>query len=245
MAGRSDGFLEDSEIFKGNPESLTNLKGWSASGTLLCGGNKGVVLAANLKTTTAYTLQFYTSGIAAGVTNTFTLAEITWSVKGNSVRRLVSVINGMAVSGMGEGVNVKIYDWSNAGLTPSTYVASVLLAPGVRGTSQRPFLEIDNDFVRGSLPSQNVGALGTGTLNVPLDAGVNSVLLSAGVGSFTAIADDNVVFLQATASNQTLKQMTYKEVGLWIPLSPACTKIIVANNIAKTLIVTPSWGIEG
>jgi hypothetical protein len=238
------------------------LKGWSSGGKLEVGANvtgfgnvtgksDAVGLAVNFKHPNTYTLQFFTDALQhpnPSGTAIQTLAEIIWSVSGNSVRRLISLINGTALSGSGEGVTVKIYDWSANALVKSLYSVGVLLAPGIRGNfSQPPYLEIDNDFVRGNPVFTTIAAAGSAIFQIPQNAGVNSVWFSVLTnGGFVAIAPQNMQFIQRSPLGALTKGGDYEAItNKWWPVSPGAKDIRVFNNTANSVDVTPSWGIEG
>lgn len=237
------------------------LKGWSASGKLQVGANVGagdvsaavtaVTLDVNFKHPNTYTLQFFTDALQnpnpSGVTIQ-TLAEVIWSVSGNRVRRLISLLNGCALSGAGEGVSVKITDFSANAAQKSLYSVGVLLSPGVRGTfSQPPFLEIDNDLIRGNPVFTTIAAGGNAVFTVPPNAGINAVWFSVLTnGGFVAIAPQNIQFLQRNPIGLFTKGGDYDAVAnKWWPISPGASDIRVFNNTANSVNFTPSWGVEG
>lgn len=238
--------VDAGSIHKGSPEEYVDKEGWSASGNLIGFRSNAVTLQARFKRIDSYTIQFGLSGVSTAV-YIQTLAEIFWRVEGNEVRRLISVLNGSAISGTAEGVRIKITDFTGVLGVGSTYVASCQITPGLRGaSSQPPFLEIDNNLSRGSSPRQLVaGGGGSTNFNVPQDAGINSVLISfASVTPGTTIPDGDVSITQIVGA-VTTKSYDGAIKGLWIPLSPGCTDILVTNANAIDIAVTMSWGVEG
>ena len=237
-----------------------DLQGWSSSGFLSVGANQpvgpnavdSVKLAVNFPRPAAYTLQFFSDGLSkpnpAG-TATQTLAEIIWSVAGNSVRRLISVLGaGTAISGAGEGVNARIFDFSGNTIVKSTYQVSMLLIPGLRGaTAQPPILEIDNDLIRGGPVSLSINNGASGIFNIPPNAGVNQVWFSLLVnGGFIPFVESNVLFIQRISTTFILQKAGNGDVvNKWWPVSPTADQIIVQNNTGQVITVTPTWGIEG
>jgi len=239
------------------------LKGWSASGKLLVGvpnpaaidvetenSLEAVNLAVNFTRPNTYTLQFSTNALQKpNPTQTVrTLAEIIWSVSGNSVRRLISVLNGTSISGSGEGVTAKVFDWSGSSAVARTsYNVGVLLSPGIRGsTSQPPTLEMARDFVRGNGVLVNINAGTDVDFLIPVNAGVNSVFFSVTTGGFVPILPENVKFVQEAPFGQGQKAGDLSGVGFkWWPISAGASKINVDNNTAQSIQVAATWGVEG
>lgn len=235
------------------------LKGWSAAGKLIVGANVGigdvsegqeaVVLDVNFPHPNTYTLQFFTDALQqenpSGVAIR-TLAEVIWSVAGNSVRRLISLNYGVALTGSGEGVHVRMFDFSSDALIKSMYTVKCLLSPGPRGSfSQPPFLEIDNDLLRGAPVFTIIAPAGFSDFVIPPDAGVNSVYLTVSAALFTLIPQQSVLAVQRGPTGQTQKAGNYDIFNQWWPVSPGATVIRIFNQTAVNLTVTPSWGIEG
>lgn len=235
------------------------LKGWSTAGFLSVGANQplagdaveAVILAVNFKIPSTYTLQFFSEGLAKpnpGGTAIQTLAEVLWSVSGNSVRRLISVLNGTALSGAGEGVSVRIFDFSGNTIVRSTYGVSVLLSPGIRGsTAQPPMLEIDNDLIRGGPVSLTINAGASGIFKIPPNSGVNSVWFSyLTSGGFVAVLPENLQFIQRNSITGIAQKGGDANVAFkWWPISPTADDIRVFNNTANAMTITPTWGVEG
>jgi hypothetical protein len=239
--------------------SITFLKGWSAAGKLIVGANVGigdvsegqeaVSLDVNFHHPSTYTLQFFTDALQnenpSGVAIR-TLAEVIWSVAGNSVRRLISLNYGVALTGSGEGVHVRMFDFSSDALIKSMYTVKCLLSPGPRGQfSQPPFLEIDNDLIRGLPVFTTINAGAFADFVIPPDAGVNSVYFTISAALFTTILQGQILAVQRGPTGQTQKAGNYDIINQWWPVSPGATHIRIFNNTAVQITVTPSWGIEG
>ena len=249
MNRRMGRFIDDSEIFSGSPETLVNLQGWSASAELTSGiiatpSNTALVMQTTFKKLNTYTLQFTLNPLTNPTNYIQAIAEIIWSVKGNSLRRQISVTNGAAISGVGESVSVKVTDFSS-NVTASRYLVSCQITPGLRGSSgQPPTFEIDNALVRGASPLQNIGATSTGTWQVPLDSGINSFFPSVAGNGFFLIPPEQISIRQS-AGAAILKRTDGASLYKWIPLSPGCTNIVIANNNAFIVSANIAWGIEG
>lgn len=154
--------------------ALINKKAWSASGTISTRTtDRAVQLQANFVDPNIYTIQFDIRpnvGIAYNA-----VAEITWSVEGNATRRLISVNSGVCISGSGQAVKVKLYDIINSSLLPfgiQDYECSILVTKGVRPNDQVP-------VVYAPVLEYTVAAANNIVLNVPINAGIRSIIASA------------------------------------------------------------------
>ena len=191
----------------------------------------------------------------------FIEALITWSVGGGSVNRRVSVTNGTSVTGVGEGVTVRVFDASpQLGEGPyvgplyaaypdgTTYTVQVSVARGSRASNtQQPTLS--------RWQWQNVELLKSGTelIQIPSDAGAINVFSSlrhpaAGAGGFVAVTEADIQAQQVVAP-ATIPVMAYYPRELeWFPLVPGCTGINYQNstNASATAIYVSTWfGIDG
>lgn len=152
-------------------------------------------------------------------------AEITWSVSGNSIRRIVDCVNGMSVSGVAEGVDVRIFDDSTIGVgSPDPYFVSLSVSKGNRASIQQPpfyTLPIDiiapSSFISTEIP-QNIGAISVRVDVGPVDAG-------------DPIGEFDLEVLQQYGGG-TLK--AYSPKSGWVPLAPATREIAIAAAAALT-----------
>lgn len=150
-------------------------------------------------------------------------AEITWSVSGNSIRRVVDCVNGMSISGVAEGVAVTIYDDSSIGVgSPEDYLVSLSVSKGNRASIQQPpfyTLPIDiiapGGFIATDIP-QDIGAISARVDIGPVDAG-------------DPIGEFDLEVLQQYAGG-TLK--AYSPKTGWVPLAPATRQIAIAAAAA-------------
>ncbi len=236
--------LEDADM----GGAIINKDGWSASGKLI-GGNtsKSVSMQANFARDRGgpgsglYTVQFFVGHefTLAVTERRSTEAEITWSVEGNYVRRLVSVVNGMSVTGTGQAVKVVISD-SSTSPTAQEYSVSCQVAPGARASIQQPpylFRETLVELV-------NVG--NTATIAVPDNAGIISVYVAAAVtgGAAGAVPGDLLVAQKRGASTV----VTFDPVapGGWVPLAPGVSALQFLNlNAPAQAEFSTFFGIDG
>lgn len=175
------------------------------------------------------------------------IAEIKWSVEGNDVRRLVSVVSGMSLTGVGESIKVSVLDrsaqidiGSSLPYAAVQYDVDIICAPGSRASvTQPPTLAAQNpndlSFI---FVSAGVGNL---FVDVPQDAGVISTYI-------TAHSDGNVISeadASVTQINGTLINRIYTPNVGWVPLVPGTQKLKLNNLSANTIAWSITYGIDG
>jgi hypothetical protein len=171
-------------------------------------------------------------------------ALIVFSVEGNNVTRRVSVVNGMAISGVAQALNVTLEDHTNPGspfpLLGQSYSVDIIESPGSRAFGhQPPFLQ----------QQPTVKALATGTSTtflVPNDAGASSVYVAV-IDTVTNPALGQIVVQhQAGTSGFNIRnEYDPRQYPSWVPLAPGTTQIFVQNNGPDTIGVTCILGIDG
>jgi hypothetical protein len=238
---------EETTMLDRNNQSKSG--GWSASGTLLTKGKDAEVsLQANFGIAEYYTVQF---GVKpdAGNDPPDATAEITWSVEGNFVRRVVSIGNGTSVSGTGQACAVKIRDTSQVNPAGQKYTASVQVSRGNRpGQTQPPFLRAvpspgatDPYFIF-ILPGASAD------IAIPADAGVISADVE--VVSKTnppAIQPNEVLVEQTDSTAAVLFKAFYPlfDTG-FVPVFPAAANLHIVNrSTTDTIGVSVLFGIDG
>ncbi len=172
-------------------------------------------------------------------------AEILWQVNGIVIRRLVTVFDGMAISGEAQSVTVNVRDRTLGG-NGAQYTVGITVAPGPRGNIQQPpvlvprgvtaagsefqgFISlVAGDFAHFLIP-QNCGAVNTFlVLRIANGENLGSVTLeyrAVNLGIFM-VADGNSRYL-------------------WVPLVPGIERITIRNNTANTINAAMFIGIEG
>lgn len=198
-----------------------------------------------------FTAQFFISELAAvgggAVGNITPRAEILWSIGGNTQRRLVSVYNGTAVTGVAEHFNIRVID--DTILTDisnqTQYNMSVTVARGVRGSTALP--PIYQTYISNPI----LTAFGmfilipgaTFVLPIPENAGITSVMVTASqVG--VLLNGTEFTFSQATPF-AALKRYNPMDYG-FVPLSSQTTRLLFQNLTPATSIeFSVTWGIDG
>ena len=237
--------------------------GWSATGKMI---NNGYSAQAHLQVnflerdtnpnpSKNYTVQFSVGAPMSLVTGLVALdvpvnpiAEIKWTVEGNDVRRVVSVVSGMSVTGVGEAIKVSVLDRSiqiaPGGITPVvpvSYDVDITCAPGSRASvTQPPTLTAQNPA---DLTFSFVSAApGNIQVDIPVDSGVISTFV-------TAFSDGNILTdadVTVTQLNGGLINRMYSPVHAeWVPMVAGTRRLQLTNNSAHTVLWSVTYGIDG
>lgn len=174
-------------------------------------------------------------------------AEIIWSVEGTQVRRVVSVSDGVAISGEAQGVAVNIYDASfDSGFT---YTVGATVAPGVRGnTQQPPTLRVNGRTALGAVfpYSAAVAAGATAFFDIPPNVGaVSSYMEVTNLPAAVPLDDNDITIVHRIASGVPIKQYGLNGCFKYIPLFGSTKSIEITNNSAGFIIMSHQLGIEG
>jgi hypothetical protein len=252
-------------------KQLNKVTGWSSSGTLFTGvkGNEVKLQAIFKDDPGNYSVEFNVQlpAVGNGPTSTFIYAApealITWTVKGNTVTRRVSVGDGVTVSGMAEGVNISVFDNSTqnnlaaaGGQGAIAYTVSIQVVKGLRPNTQQPPTLVALD----PRPGVFLGLYGiivqTGAdvhVPIPQDAGVVSVFVTAfslapvrgvpasGAGDVSQTYDvpfgnTTLVYRISDASDQ----------DTWTPVTPGSNAIVLqAFGVGQAITYTIMFGIDG
>ena len=176
-------------------------------------------------------------------------AVIGWSVKGGgTVRRTVSVGNGVTISAPAQGVTVSVFDQSTTyPLADGTeYFVTIQATPDSRpSTTNPPWLE-------GYYPAQLIPPLGTLALIVPQGVGAHSaqVLLSQSVDFFPTVSTIPITAIvsQANSGAAEIPLASYNpqaQTG-FVPLASGCNLLLVYNtSTTDTYQCSVKWGIDG
>ena len=218
--------------------------GWSVGGEMLSGDkNRTVSLQADFPKAETYTIQFSMSPIDPILAApNFAEAELLWSVEGNQIRRLVSVVNGASVTGLGQAVRLTVrdtsFDWGDGGLG-RRYQVSATVSTGTRATVQMP------PRLQGTTGVQLIPAAGIFTLPIPQDAGVISMQVYArGVGA--PVLPGNLTIIQdSVAAGHNISYNDHAATDDWIPIFPGVDTIHLQNSSAVGIYASLIWGIDG
>lgn len=218
--------------------------GWGQSGELIAGNDsKRVTLQFPLKRAGEATVQLGCDirNAEFAAVRFAAIAEILWSTNGNTVRRVVSLKDGMSVTGVGEHVKVIVTDASRSDdIIPNNlqWAASIMVAPGSRSaTQQPPYLEEQTPF--------DVAAGATAEVPIPENSGVISAFVTAAAPIGVALADNNVLVDQMFLA-QVVKSYDPRNYG-WVPITPYADRLILraAAAVGGNVRFGVVWGIDG
>lgn len=220
----------------------TEMRGWSASGDLTTGqgvngGIQAVGLQAQLQMEASLTTQFNISGPLQGIANC--RAEITSFVAGNMVRRIVSVIDGMTITTRGKNINVRARDFTDPSISAgASYQVAILSTLGDRAVIEQP--PILTPLTVGTAPDGpfvafasviTVPAGASRYVQVPVDAGVNSVKVTVGSDVGFPIVDGDINVIQLSTFAGPVAQAVYDPRTVdWVPLIPNTSVIQLEND---------------
>jgi hypothetical protein len=194
------------------------------------------------------------------------MAEITWSVEGNSVTRHVSLRDGVSVSGVGEGVRVTVWDacvpFIDGSVVPAAsiqdYKVNIVIAQGVRGPSGSPptLIPFVRQTVAGGIPTTYMGyALLAGTpalpssasVEIPLSVGVNAMFITIGSENYQIITDAMIAGYFMDITGTVLGAFSLASYNTWVPLPQFCTSLVILRSAALTenAWLTIQLGIDG
>lgn len=242
---------ETSEIL---PEDLGDeMKGWAASRVLITGagvnaGFKGVMIQAELEYPDSLTTQFNIE--SSGPANC--RARITSLVNGNSIVRVITVVDGATITTRGKNINVELGDFTAGGISNGVeYSVSALATLGVRaGFKQPPYLtplEYEAIAPTPAAAAPIVAAIpipatnGEVEVTVPENAGVTSVFVSM---SSVGLADDGEYQVEQRIGSTVFQVYDPRNYD-WVPLYPG-TNIIRLHNVSSAEIsAMVFFGIDG
>lgn len=237
---------------------------WQGNGLLTVGSTtEAIQFQADFPRSGYYTVQFDVQPQAdmSGSQIIFPRAEILWAVEGTFVRRLISLSRGNVISGAGQGIAVRMFDYSvNTDPVAGHYAVSAQVTRGTRpnGASSKPPILIAGPTAadpRGESGSISMAVNATRFFVMPPNSGINSFYVSAvdeTAGAPTAYTNNNIWKLwQLPASGTVIPtdvvwSGNYDQFGQWIPLSPAARIVAIQNMVGNVdSRVTLMWGVEG
>ena len=220
--------------------------GWSSSGTLVTGApNQPVTMQADFPEADVYTVQFAVSPPKAGVYRA--VAQISWTVEGNTITRIVDVANGVAISAPSQAVRVIINDATptaaqgSGNIFNQPYGVTVSATRGTRPVTGQPPTYL-------AFPVQ-VAIPATNSLLIPIEQGAGVISIEIAADSALATASPNLLIQQENAGGIVLKSYKYADQGVgvgFVPISPLATQVLLTNHDPFNAVnVSATWGIEG
>lgn len=232
---------------------VTDKQGWSASGTLITGDSlTRVILQANFVDLPAnYTVQFGLQK-ADDAQIVQPKAEVVWSVEGNSVRRLVNIVNGLSMTGTGQAVKVTLWDdlrVGQGGFVPDQeYIGSVQVSPGSRASlDHAPTLIPETYTPTGGDETVYAGAVTLfpgGSVSFPIPDNAGAVSVMPWYSGNKDVLDGDVFFGMGNNTDNYF-QYTLGRNPVWIPVTAACSRIFMRNDSTETIEVGLVFAIDG
>lgn len=241
--------IDESELVEnGAPGGESIDDGWSSSGTLTAGDTDSAVqLQANFDTPGAYTVQFSVSEYDPATDFPLPIAEVIWSVEGNYVRRVISVSNGISISGVGQGVKVVVRDGAFPTAPANDYVVGIQVAPGTRPAEQQPpsFAPLcagTDAVLRPGVLLVAAGAI----ITVPIPQNIGAISLYTTAGSTTPVilTEADIQIHQGYTGGVGVKSYDPR-IAQWVPLAPMATELVFYNLSAVTVLFSLTFGIDG
>lgn len=184
-------------------------------------------------------------------------ADIEWAVEGTFVKRTMTLARGNAISGAGQGVKVKMYDYSTLRVpgTPIEYFVSAQVTKGTRPNgagSRPPVLEADFANQRGGTSILALANTAIAGIFVPVNAGINAfkcTVVPQNTADVTAFGTSSFNGYECTLSPPSVATVVgafnYSQFGTWQPLSPSARLLQIRNNSGVDVFLQTLWGIEG
>lgn len=229
------------------------MKGWAASKDLTTGAGvngrfRGLVVQAKLQNPDSVTTQFNMNGSPANCR-----ARITSLVNGQAIVRVLTVVDGSAITTRGQNINVELGDFTDSNISNNQpYTISILSTLGIRASFKNPpFLTpLQFNYTANALQAYTGSILLPDTaascdVAVPQDCGVNSVYVALGAvdGAIPVLPGAVQVSHQSPLGTATPYDPRDYD---WVPLNPNTTSIFINNDIPGTLArVSVYFGIDG
>lgn len=234
---------DNSELGVGLQNPQKAVDGWQQSGTLTTGNDqKSVSMQANFPESGYYTVQFAVVppvGIAGGLNSFEAIAVIDWRVEGASVRRKVSVGNGVSISAPAQGVGVTVNDDTVTATAGNDYTVQIQVARGSRPNPGYPVTFVDNFL-------ESLGPGASFVYDVPQNAGVTSVQIAAGLTTLQVPGVQGVVIEIKNSIGTLLKFYDLATYPDFVPLPPSAATVTVTSLLAAgTYGIQATWGIDG
>lgn len=255
--------MSNAQVYKGEINQNNPLgaikRAWSAGGQMITGNqDKKVALQQPFPEPGPYTITFTLDPLQADLNQAGirAQAEITWSIDGNSVKRVINVGDGTSISGVAEAVNVIVTDVTVLHGVASaqagyTYFVSVMVAPGTRAFNSVPPTLSPFPFQSFSqIGTQLTVAPGGNTAVIPVPRGVGVTSMHVDVvSSFPegdVVPDGTPVVAQYQFSSGGPIRFYDPRAIDWCPIQPGTTGVVLFNKSATDqLTFSLVWGIDG
>jgi hypothetical protein len=172
-----------------------------------------------------------------------TEAEVTWFLEGSQIVRRLSIANGTTISGVANGVRVRVFDTTNfygGPVTAAPYYVDIALGRGTRPSTDEP-PRLQGGIVAG------IGA--GGTFPIPRNAGVISVFASVTQVAFPATQPNYIIsFVDASLNLIAVYEILGPGAKTgWIPVPSNAVSMIAAGSggAPDSKVFSYTWGIEG
>jgi hypothetical protein len=186
------------------------------------------------------------------VGNITPVGEILWSVGGNTQRRLVSIFDGAAITGVAEHFAINATDDTDPSdaTNPTQYDVTITVARGVRGSTALPpiYQTYITNTNTGAVTFGNFTLTAASHLDVPIpkNAGVTSVMVTASYPG-VVLTGAEFAFSQASTVPALLKQYNPNNYE-FVPISPQADTLVfvnLASSGGQTIEFSVTWGIDG
>jgi hypothetical protein len=166
--------------------------------------------------------------------------------------RLVSIIDGSQISGVGDSVLVGVYDDSSLLTgTDQTYEVFVNIVPGTRPQTPNPPVyhpviqdDLAATYAAGSF---SLAAAGARDIPIPRNVGITSVKVQGfpATGAYTSVNTGE--YAATLISGVTLMGGwdCYQPTTEWQPLNPSADVLTVHNYSANPAVFLVAFGIDG
>jgi hypothetical protein len=237
-------------------DQMKSRTGWSGGGPLTINGGPNVQATAQAdfpkKEGAMHTVQFQVSPPTPPLVGAKSLdgtyaayAMIQWSVNGVQINRVISVVNGMSISGVGESVKIFVVDATpvSSNQTPGLiYTVDITIAVGSRPSNTNPPYWAPVPYF--ALFIATAGPVIT--IPIPQNIGANSLFIQMVYLSGAGIPEPSqavvVIQNQAGVNLATYNPSDYTD---FVPLPPQAALIVFSNPGTGDASFNYMLGIDG
>jgi hypothetical protein len=224
------------------PSWMHQQSGWAQSGVLFTyqRGNPVKCLVEKFDRAAVFTVQIGLN-VGEGGFPVQAQATVVWSINGTPVRRVVSVSQGVSISGVTESAQVDVYDVTqqhgDVDYVSNQYVALVNIAPGVRAaTTLPPFLNVWSS-------TQQLAASAETAVAIPPNVGAVGFRLSV---SASGSAGAQITMADSVGNAYDQYSVNPGENSIFVPIAPGSTMVVIKNSdSANPINISGQWAIDG